>query len=55
MSGDYRKSVVVEEDATAMGLTVVTDVIHEDVETAKTEAITEAKNYVDSAITLVEF
>lgn len=55
VSGDYRKSVVVEEEATAMGLTVVTDVIHEDVETAKTEAITEAKNYVDSAITLVEF
>lgn len=53
--GDYKESVVKADEAKALGLTISRTVIHEDVKTAKEEAIAESKDYVDSSLTLIEF
>lgn len=55
VSGEYRVGAVPDEEANALGLKIVTQVIHQDVEMAKTEAIEDAKKYVDSSLTLIEF
>lgn len=55
ISGTYRESVVNADEATGLGLILDTQVVHEDVENAKNTAINEAKTYVDSSLTLIEF
>lgn len=55
VSGEYSANVVDAESAQALGLNLATQIVRSDVETAKTEAVDEAKKYVDSAITLIEF
>ena len=55
ISGDYKESVVNSDEAKSLGLVLASFVEHEDVKTAKKEAITESKNYVDSSLTLIEF
>lgn len=55
ISGTYRESIVNTDEAAELGLVLDTQVIHEDVENAKNTAINEAKTYVDSSLTLIEF
>ena len=55
ISGDYKESVANVEEANALGLTISTTVVHEDIKTAKEEAIAESKDYVDSSLALIEF
>ena len=55
VSGEYRKGVISEEEANAFGFEISNEVVYEDIKTAKTEVIDEAKNYVDSSLTLIEF
>lgn len=55
VSGEYRASVVSTDEANEFGLTAVSSVVHSDVETAKTDAVKEAKDYVDSSLALIEF
>lgn len=55
VSGDYRTPVVDEDAAKEFGLTLVDSVVRQDVQTAKEQAITESKTYIDSSLTLIEF
>lgn len=55
ISGDYKESVVNSDEAKSLGLVLANFVKHEDVKTAKKEAIAESKDYVDSSLTLIEF
>ena len=55
VSGDYRKSVITQEEADTFGLQLVDSVTRIDVDNVKTETIKEVKDYVDSSLTLIEF
>lgn len=55
VSGEYRKGVVSDEEASIFGLKISTQVVHSDLEVTKTESVTEAIKYIDSIVTLVEF
>lgn len=55
VSGEYRSSVITSDAADEFGLISVSSVVSSDVEAAKTDAVKEAKDYVDSSLTLIEF
>ena len=55
VSGEYRTNVVNQSEAEALGLVVTSQVIYADVNEAKEQAITEAKTYINSSLTLIEF
>ena len=55
MSGEYRASVVNQSEAEAVGLKLASEITRTDIDNAKDQAITEAKTYINSSLTLVEF
>lgn len=55
VSGEYRASVVNKSEAEAVGLKLASEITRTDIDHAKDQAITEAKTYINSSLTLVEF
>ena len=55
VSGEYRSSVVSQSEADALGLKLASEITRTDIDYAKDQAITEAKTYINSSLTLVEF
>lgn len=55
VSGEYRTNVVNQLEAEALGLVLTSQVTRKDVDSAKEQAITEAKTYINSSLTLIEF
>lgn len=55
VSGEYRASVVSQSEADAIGLKLTSEITRTDIDYAKDQAITEAKTYINSSLTLVEF
>ena len=55
VSGEYRASVANQSEAEAIGLILTSEITRTDIDHAKDQAITEAKTYINSSLTLVEF
>ena len=55
VSGEYRASVVNQSEAETIGLKLTSEITRTDIDYAKDQAVTEAKTYINSSLTLVEF
>lgn len=55
VSGEYCTNVVDQSEAESLGLVLTSQVTRKDVDAAKEQAITEAKTYINSSLTLIEF
>lgn len=53
--GNYCASVVDQSEADALGLTLIYQVTSADINSAKEDAVTEAKEYINSSLALIEF